>query len=882
METKDGGGLRIKKLKYPLIVFLAVVIFLGLHNLANAETPLHNEPPGTVITFAGKQWIILEQMSDGTTYLILGTIDCSLRYQSIMFDPADTQSIAYYLNTTFYNSLSQQDLIAEHSWSRETVSGTDYGNVTCKIGLISYKEYRYKYSVYYNGSNGVLPVLSGYYWWTLTPPNPNSYTGPWYVKGSGDLNSYYYPSDVSYGVRPTLYLKPGVMIDSNKVVVGLESTPPSSPAGVTAIAESSTSVNISWQANSESDLAGYKIYRNNVEIANVDKTVTTYNDATVAPGITYTYEITAYNTSNRESLKSSPVTVTTPPVMPAGVTGQMAGKNVTLSWQGYGYPCYVIERSNDGINFTQVAEVDQLSFSEILPMWATTYYYRVAQKAQDGQLSAYTEPIQVTTDPVPVPANLSATVSGNSVSLTWSDVGVEGYIVERSLDNTNWQQIATVSTPSYTDSGLRYNTTYFYRIRSDGGNGQISGPSAVVSITTDNISAPSNLTASLDGNNVVLNWQGVSCEIDRYIVERSNDNVNWSNIAEVTETSYTDTNVDLQVSNFYYRVRTAYGDQVSSPSNTVTVTLPPAAPTNLQAAYLGGKNVSLLWQGPSGVSFVIKRSVDNVNWVNVAETSSNSYVDLVPRWQTTYYYRVFSRNAEGMISDPSNTASVVIPAIPAPANLQASVSGNGVSLSWEAVEGISYYRVERSTNNLTWSNIAQVNTTSYTDKNLAWDTNYWYRVKAIDGDQLSSSSNTVGVKTELPPVPLQPNVTYSTGNGKIYLKWNYQKVASGYRVYVNGNMVAELAADKTSFEYQAEPGNKYTVKVEAYNDQGASSTTLVINVSNLSMPGTTTVAKDVLGYAGLAAAPLGGLLALGLALKASGTIISIARMFLGL
>lgn len=797
---KIGEKLKNSKVKYLLVILLVVALVLGSLALANAETLLHDEPRGTIITFSGKQWIILEQMPNGETYILLNDQIGTRAFDpdnTNLFNPSDTNNIAYYLNNNFYNSLSQKELIADHSWDRISVNGsrldsTDYGNVTCKIGLLSYREYE-RYSKYYN-SNGILPSSYSYWWWTRTPRTEYS-SNVWYVRANGGLdgsNAY----NTSGSVRPALYLKSGILIDQNKVVVGEGSiNRPAQPSGVSANAESSTSVNISWQANTEADLAGYKIYRNNTEIANVDKTVTTYNDATVAPGITYTYEITAYNTSNLESERSSPVTVTTPPATPTGVTGQVAGKNITLTWQVPGNPQYIIERSTDGISFTQVAEVTQTSYTETVPLWGTTYYYRVAQKAQDGTVSEFSDPIQVTIDPVPVPTNLSATLDGKNVILNWQSAeGITSYVVERSTDNATWSILANVSNAtSYTDQATDPNTNYFYRVRSDGGNGQIS-----------------------------------------------------------------------------------------EPSNTVKITTPPAAPGNVRAT-VTGKTVVLSWDASVGATaYIIERSTDGTSFANVAEGTGTTYTDTAPNWNKTYYYRVLAKNSDGIASEPSEIVSAVIPAVPVPTGLTANVSGNSVSLSWTSINGISKYRIERSQNNITWNNLAEVNSTSYQDQDLDWDTKYYYRVRAVDGDQMSEPSEVVSVQTPVPPAPVAPRIAYRIDGTNIELSWIYQRNCDGYKIYVNDILEAELPSDKTNYSFAGERGKSYTIKVEAYNAYGEASSSVTVKISEMPMPGVGTMAGDVLKYAGITFASTGGLLALGLALKGSGWLIAIIRMFSGI
>ena len=70
---------------------------------------------------------------------------------------------------------------------------------------------------------------------------------------------------------------------------------------------------LSWSTNTEPDLAGYNIYRNNIKINTTLITTTTYTDTNVTNGTTYSYSITAVDTNNNESLKSTSVSATPNP-----------------------------------------------------------------------------------------------------------------------------------------------------------------------------------------------------------------------------------------------------------------------------------------------------------------------------------------------------------------------------------------------------------------------------------------------------------------------------------------------------------------------------------------------------------------------------------------
>lgn len=99
---------------------------------------------------------------------------------------------------------------------------------------------------------------------------------------------------------------------------GVTTTPnPSSPAGVKAIATSSTSAKLTWDASSDTGgpgLGGYNIYRNGTKITSVGASTTSYADSTLAPSTTYTYGVQAFDSDNpaHVSARTNAASITTP------------------------------------------------------------------------------------------------------------------------------------------------------------------------------------------------------------------------------------------------------------------------------------------------------------------------------------------------------------------------------------------------------------------------------------------------------------------------------------------------------------------------------------------------------------------------------------------
>jgi chitodextrinase len=111
-----------------------------------------------------------------------------------------------------------------------------------------------------------------------------------------------------------------------------DTLPPSTPAGVTAAAVSSSQINLSWTSSTDNvGVAGYKVYRNGTQIAT--SATATYADTGLLASTSYTYGVAAYDAAGNISNISSAVSLATPSVSsapPAPASAYISD----LSWVG--------------------------------------------------------------------------------------------------------------------------------------------------------------------------------------------------------------------------------------------------------------------------------------------------------------------------------------------------------------------------------------------------------------------------------------------------------------------------------------------------------------------------------------------------------------------
>ncbi len=92
-------------------------------------------------------------------------------------------------------------------------------------------------------------------------------------------------------------------------ITPVDKFPPAVPAGLRVTAAPNT-IELSWDPDTDTDLAGYRIYRSTdggpfERIAEIS-TLPTYSDKAVERGKTYRYEITAFDQAGNESARSAP------------------------------------------------------------------------------------------------------------------------------------------------------------------------------------------------------------------------------------------------------------------------------------------------------------------------------------------------------------------------------------------------------------------------------------------------------------------------------------------------------------------------------------------------------------------------------------------------
>jgi len=193
---------------------------------------------------------------------------------------------------------------------------------------------------------------------------------------------------------------------------------------------------------------------------------------------------------------SMPIVREVPPTAPGRLIAlATSGSQIDLSWKeaSSNESGFTVERSTDGITFTQIATLNAnaVSYSNTGLAASTSYTYRVNSFITDvGSTSSAIVTATTLAPPPAAPTALAApSVTSTQINLTWTDASTNetGFKVERCTGSTctNFVEVAQVGAnlKAYSSTGLVRATTYRFRVRAFNLNGNSAYSSIVAKAT---------------------------------------------------------------------------------------------------------------------------------------------------------------------------------------------------------------------------------------------------------------------------------------------------------------------------------------------------------------------------------------------------------------
>ena len=392
----------------------------------------------------------------------------------------------------------------------------------------------------------------------------------------------------------------------------LDTTAPGSPASLTATAASSSQINLSWPAVTDSGGSGLATYRvercqgsgctSFAEIAAVTAPTTTYNNTGLTASTTYRYRVRARDGATNNGGYSPITTATTQATAdtqaPTGTVTINSGAAATNSTAATltltctdNVACTQMQIAPDGTANTEAWVTYAASTTTTLTTGNGTKTVAVRFRDAASNTSAQvTDTIILDTTAPGAPASLTATAtSSTQINLSWpaaTDTGGAGladYRVERctGASCTTFAQIATVTAPTttYNNTGLTATTAYRYRVRARDAANNFGTYSPIATATTPAagdttppvISAMAAGSVTFSGSTITWTTNEASDTQVEYGLTTSYGTLTVANPGLVT--SHSQPLGSLSASTLYhYRVKSkdAAGNQATSGDATFT------------------------------------------------------------------------------------------------------------------------------------------------------------------------------------------------------------------------------------------------------------------------------------------------------------------------
>lgn len=565
----------------------------------------------------------------------------------------------------------------------------------------------------------------------------------------------------------------------------------------------------------------------------------------------------------------TPFSVTAPSA-PTGIFGTPLNQAAALSWHtpasngGSELTEYKIYKSEDNGSTYTLATIAYITYGTTdsgTPYGGsgasqtvtgltngTRYLFKVAAKnvTLEGPKSnnvADITPTTANTPPgIPTISTNSLTHGDTRVHISWAQHTTGGlstsyWEVYQSTDDITYTKVQTPTVRSASITGLTNGTLYYFRVAAVNalGTGALSSsrnlrgtpstlpdPPTSVSGTNGDTQSTVSWTAPANNGGAAITHYSIKCGATSGFPGNATPYEQAG-----TATTYTKTGLTNGVE---YSVQVAAKNLNGTGTYSSTSTFTPAAPTapgvpQSLAAFRGDQSVGLSWAAPASdggsaiTGYIVYQSTDNVTFTSAATPSGTSHTVSGLTNGTPYYFKVAAVNAIGTGAQTSSSGSRTPSPPTAPAQVGTVTPAAGdtqVALSWSAPDSggspITDYVIESSTDNATFTTFDDGTTTgtSATVTGLTNDTQYYFRVSAVNAIGTGTASSSATATPTPPGAPSAPQSPAATrGNTQVALSWSAPSNDGGSAI--TGYIVYQSTDDATFTEAATPSGTSQTI-----------------------------------------------------------------------
>src|SRR3989441_1262254 len=443
---------------------------------------------------------------------------------------------------------------------------------------------------------------------------------------------------------------------------------------------SAAQVALAWDANTDSDLAGYKLYYGSssgsyqlsVDVGNQ----TSYTLSGLLEGQIYYFAATAYNLSGSESGFSNEVSKAIPDVTPPTVSINVPANGVTVSGTAVTVSASAsdnvgvagVQFKLDGVNLGAEDTVAPYSatWNTTLATSGTHSLTAVARDAAGNTATAVGVSVTVANDTTPpVISSVSAfNISSAAATITWAtneagDSQVD-YGLTTAYGSSTPLNLSLLTAHAMTLTGLLATTTYHYRVKSRDAAGNLA-TSADFTLTTLIDTTPPTVSVTVPAAGATVSGTvTVSATATDNVgvvgVQFQLDGVNLG--AEVMSAPYALSWNTATASNGAHTLtavaRDAAGNTATAAAVSVTVGSNSPLISTVSASNVSSSGATITWitneASTTQVEYGLTPVYGNATVLNTNLVTSHSQALSGLARNTRYHYRVKSQDAAGNLA----------------------------------------------------------------------------------------------------------------------------------------------------------------------------------------------------------------------------------------
>ena len=410
---------------------------------------------------------------------------------------------------------------------------------------------------------------------------PNS---GWKVLTSSATGTSYVDKTAKAGVKYTYTVrgiaKDGKTLSPSYNGTGVSATAAPAIVTLTGAKLVNGGVQVTWQK--ANGAVKYRVYRKDTtntgwKVLTSSATGTSYVDKTAKAGVKYTYTVRGIAKDGKTlspGFDGIGVSATTAPAIVTLTGAKAVNGGITVTWQtADGAAKYRVFRKAEGeTKWKGITNVSGTSYTDTSVQPGVKYTYTVRGIAADGKtISPSYNQNGVSATAAPATVTLTGAKAVNSdIQVTWqkADGAVKYRVYRKDTTNTGWTVLTSSATgTSYTDETAKPGVKYTYTVRGIAKDGKtLSSDYNKTGVSATAAPAFVTLTdAKAASGSITVTWNKADGAVKYRVYRKAEGETKWTGIANVSGTSYTDTNVKSNMM-YCYTVRGIAADGTLSPS----------------------------------------------------------------------------------------------------------------------------------------------------------------------------------------------------------------------------------------------------------------------------------------------------------------------------